>query len=539
LGLIDSFLLAVALAAAAPPKQAAPLTSPYNVLVEPSGTLLVADGASGRIVRVDPATGRRTVYARGLGHVYALADGPGGLYAATTHQVVRFRGPGRQVVASGFADPMGLAVTKNGTVYVVDSTANRVVRVAPGGRKTVVASTGLDQPIGAALTTDGSLLVADSHHGRVVRVGPNGALTPVLQGLALPVGVTAGAAGTAYVVDHVRHDARGKILLLRPDGKATPLSVGKIKAVSAIAVGRGGQLYAASFLAPFLGRLDRSGAMVPFTAAQPALRAPRGLEVGPDGALYVADVEGTTVIRIDPRTRRRTIAARGLQHPFEVAFDRQGRLLVGDETNRIFRFDPSGTRTLVAGNGRRGHTGDGGPATAASLGGAGGMAVDTAENLVVAEYDGWIRVIRPDGTIGTLAGNGTEGYSGDGGPAARAVVKHPHDIAALPDGSIVVADSHNAAIRRITPDGKIATVARSLGAAVGVAATPDGALVVADANGPLVRVGLDGTKRTLGRGMTPFTVAVAPDGAVYFGELEAKRVKRLDPATGKTTTIAP
>ena len=56
---------------------------------------------------------------------------------------------------------------------------------------------------------------------------------------------------------------------------------------------------------------------------------------------------------------------------------------------------------------------------------------------------------------------------------------------------------------------------------------------------PLILVGLDGTKRTLGRGTIPFTIAVAPDGAVYFAELEAKRVKRLDPATGKTTTIAP
>ena len=265
MGPVVASLLAVALAAAAPPKQAAPLTSPFNLLVEPRGTLLVADGASGRVVRVDPRTGRRTVFARGLGHVYALAYGPDGLYATTTHRVVRFRGAMRQVVASGFRDPLGLAVGKDGTVYVVDATANRIVKVSPTGEQTVLVSTGLDQPISAALRTDGSILVADSHHHRVVRVLEDGRLEPVLEGLTLPVGVTSAANGAVYVVDHVRHDARGKILLLRPDGSSALVSAGKIKAVSAVAVGRG-VLYAASFLPPFAGRLGRGGVLVPFRA---------------------------------------------------------------------------------------------------------------------------------------------------------------------------------------------------------------------------------------------------------------------------------
>jgi hypothetical protein len=140
-----------------------------------------------------------------------------------------------------------------------------VVRIQAGsGQRAVVASTGLDQPIGAALTTDGSLLVADSHHGRVVKVGDDGALVPVLEGLALPVGVTAAGNNAAYVVDHVRHDARGKILLLRADGTTAVVSAGKIKAVSAVAVGPAGRLFAASFLAPFVGRLGAGGAFVPF-----------------------------------------------------------------------------------------------------------------------------------------------------------------------------------------------------------------------------------------------------------------------------------
>jgi sugar lactone lactonase YvrE len=269
------------------------------------------------------------------------------------------------------------------------------------------------------------------------------------------------------------------------------------------------------------------------------IRAPLGLAIGPDGALYVADVQGTTVVRIDLSTRTRKVAARGLDKPLYVAFDRVGRLLVVDATNRIYRFDSGGARVVIAGNGRRDHSGDGRRATEASLAGAGGMDIDPQGRLVIAEYDGWIRVVEADGTIGTLAGNGTEGYSGDDGPARSAVLRHPHDVAVMLDGSIVVADSHNQAIRRIAPDGRIRTIASGLSAPVGVAPARGGGVYVAEGDGLISLIGPDGKHTRIAGAATPFGIASDDSGNVYFSELESHRVKRVDANTGNVTILLP
>ncbi|MGZ8694340.1 MAG: NHL domain-containing protein [Gaiellaceae bacterium] len=308
-------------------------------------------------------------------------------------------------------------------------------------------------------------------------------------------------------------------------------------------IGRGRYSTRVSFPSPgtyrFSISIEEFSVRLGSAVVQPGLRRPIGLAVGPDGGVYVADGLGTTVVRIDPQTKRRTVAASGLQHPVYLTFDAQGRMLVVDELNRIYRFDAAGAKTLVAGTGQRAHTGDGGPAATAALGGAGGMDVDRNGNLIVAEYDGWIRVIRPNGTIGSLAGNGTEGYSGDGGPAAQAVVRHPHDVAVLTDDSLVIADSHNNALRRIGDDGRITTVATGVGAPVGVAPMPSGGFVVADGNGPIIHVRANGQTSTVATVNIPFGIATSTQGDIYVTELEAHRVKRVDSGTGKVTTLVP
>jgi len=263
--LLVSVLLA-ATALAAPGKQVQ-LTSPFGALVEPKGTLLVPDGASGRIVRVDPKTGRRTVFAKGLGRVYSLAYGPDGLYAGTGTKVVRFVRGKPLTVVKGLHDVAGLALSTDGTIFVSEETANRVVRFDAGTRKpTVIAAAGIDQPLGLTLTSDGAVLVADSHHGRIVRIAVDGTLTTALDGLGLPVGLAAAPDGSVYVADHVSHLERGTILRLHPDGTFDNLSSGKIRGLSGVAVARNGARYATSFYAPFVGRLTASGALKAFPA---------------------------------------------------------------------------------------------------------------------------------------------------------------------------------------------------------------------------------------------------------------------------------
>jgi sugar lactone lactonase YvrE len=259
IGVLFSALLAVAVLAAPAPVQ---LQSSFGLIVEPAGTLLVADGVSGRIVRVDPRTGRRSLFAQGLGQAYDVEYGPGGVYATTKSQVIRFSGGRKQVLASGLRDPVGLAVARGGTVYVSESTANRVLRIDEVTHtKTVIASTGLDQPLGVALRADGSVLVCDSHHGRIVSVGADGALEPVLTRLALPVNVTV-AGSTVYGVDHVEHGRPGRLVRLAPSGLKTVIRTA-VHSLTGVAVGRAGVLYVSSFEAPFVGRLTASGALRP------------------------------------------------------------------------------------------------------------------------------------------------------------------------------------------------------------------------------------------------------------------------------------
>jgi hypothetical protein len=270
-----------------------------------------------------------------------------------------------------------------------------------------------------------------------------------------------------------------------------------------------------------------------------SVREPFGLSVAPDGALLLADRAGGQILRVDPVTGLRTVVASGFDQPIAMAFDRDERLHVAD-TGGIYRVDAGG-RVRVAGNGTRGHTGDGGPATAASLAGHGGFTFLPDGRMAIAEYDGWVRVVGTDGTIDTLAGNGTEGYAGDGGPAKAAVVRHPHDVEALADGTLLVADSHNGAIRAIGPDGRIRTVVASLSAPVDLAAAPGGGFVIGDAAGTVYRIAADGARQVALRAQRGLriTAAVTVDGAgrVYAGDFEAGIVLRAEPGGDVTRVV--
>jgi DNA-binding beta-propeller fold protein YncE len=252
------------------------LVEAYRVVAEPAGTLLVADGGrgGGRIVRIDPATGRRTLVAgsggqvfsgaggsarrASLGRVTDVALGPrGSIYAVASKRVVRIGRDGRLTVVARFRAALGLAVTARGVVYVTDDEGGRVLRFDPATRRTSVLATGLSQPIGIALERVGTIVVSSGHDGgRVERIDPGGRRETVVAGLALAAFVTALPDGSLLVVDHVRHDARGRVLRVAPDGRVSTLSDARILAVSSAAQARDGRIYVSAFSAPFVGRLD-------------------------------------------------------------------------------------------------------------------------------------------------------------------------------------------------------------------------------------------------------------------------------------------
>jgi hypothetical protein len=201
-----------------------------------------------------------------------------------------------------------------------------------------------------------------------------------------------------------------------------------------------------------------------------------------------------------------------------------GSVLVADAWNeRIRRLSPGGAVSPVAGSGRSGFSGDGGPATEAdiSLGshyhGAGLSHTAGGELLFTDVGNNRIRLVRSDGTIITVAGSGPEGlgtqtnFAGDGGPAIDARLAYPQDVLAAPDGGFYIADTNNARVRHVRPDGTIVTFA---GTDDRYSSKGDG--------GPATRASLG----------EPFSLATLPDGALAISALAPSgdsRVRRVDP----------
>lgn len=131
--------------------------------------------------------------------------------------------------------------------------------------------------------------------------------------------------------------------------------------------------------------------------------------------------------------------------------DRSGDLYISDIDNfRIRKVTPNGIITTVAGNGSWGYTGDGGSATEAALGYIRALTVDASDNLYLADYSfSVVRKVTPSGIITTIAGVGAFGYSGDGGLATRAALAMPEGLAADKTGNLYVSDSGNFRIRKI------------------------------------------------------------------------------------------
>jgi len=209
--------------------------------------------------------------------------------------------------------------------------------------------------------------------------------------------------------------------------------------------------------------------------------------------------------------------------PPRVAVDSAGNLYFGS-IHSIFKVDPSGNLTLVAGIGRYGFSGDGGPATSAQLEFPDGIVVDRAGDIFVADRDAnVIREISPGGTISTFAGTGTAGFGGDGGPAAQAMFNGPTGLAFDFFGNLIVGDTGNNRVRRISPDGGTITtlagngfagnggdggpaLSASLNSPEGVAVDPAGFIYIADTmNNVVRRVAGDGSIGTFaGNGYPSF-----------------------------------
>lgn len=177
----------------------------------------------------------------------------------------------------------------------------------------------------------------------------------------------------------------------------------------------------------------------------------------------------------------------------DVAAGADGSFYIADtDSTMIMRVGTDGIIHVIAGNGFLGHWGDGGLAVNAALFSAGGVAVDTASNVYIAEYGGrnfggTIRLVTSDGNIKIIAGTGALGNTGDGGPALLATLNHPSAIGVDASGNVYFTESDNR-IRKFAPGGSIATIA---GGGQTIGSKADGGKATDAALGSLSRLAVD------------------------------------------------
>ncbi len=207
-----------------------------------------------------------------------------------------------------------------------------------------------------------------------------------------------------------------------------------------------------------------------------------------------------------------------LHHPQGIALDGGGNIVIADTQNhRIRRVDATtGIITTIAGTGSPGYTGDSGPATAAKLNGPSGIDIDAAGNIYFADsYNHVVRRVSTTGTISTIAGIGTPGYSGNGAAAVSAALHYPYDVCVAGNGDIYIADTENHAVRRIAAaTGNIETFAGDATATYG------------GDNGPASQAGV----------RLPSAVEIDSAGNVIIGQTYYY-LRRVD-TSGTITTIA-
>ncbi len=572
------------------PATSARLLYPISVAIDTSGNLYIADEGLLRIRKVRPdgiistvaGTGEYRSDPDGSPGVstavwpYGLAvDSHGILYFSDSHTLVRKIAPdGTVVTVAGFSgsgpdggdggpatkakiSPWGIAVDGSNNVYIADQYSFRVRKVTPDGIIHTVAGTGqqglygeggpvsqaqLVGPTRVAVDAAGNLYIADGQSGnRILRVGADGILrriagggTTTLDGVPATSsfvstygGISVDAAGNVYTADWYRNTIR----------KITTDGIIHTIAGAALQQGSGdgcGNALAARFYAPEDVAADAAGNVYTGERGNPRVRL-----VSAAGSIRT--VAGPGPARFSGDGGNANLAA--IASPAGMVFDAAGNLYLADkDNNRIRLITPAGIITTIAGaNGPTAGDDSGCPAQPGSLSAPTAVTVDPKGNVYIADTGNHrVMLSAPGAGLSTFAGTGTKGFSGDGGPAAAAMLNAPAGVAVDSSGNVYIADTGNNRLRVVGQDGTIHTVTAALAAPSGLAFDSDGALYIAEKQGyRLTRITPDGTTvRYAGTGVNtasvapvpkpreelddPVAVAVDPFRTVYVADLSGK-----------------
>ena len=505
---------------AAGPATRAELYEPEAAAVDAAGNMVIADTFNSRVRVVAASTG--TFYGRAMtaGDIYTVAgtghpgfSGDGGL--ATSAQLhgpdaVTVDGAGNLVIADTDNSRIRVVAVTTGTFYGRAMTAGHIYTVAGtsrgfSGEGGPATSAKLDNPAGTTFDGAGNLVVADAANNRARVVA---ASTGRFYGRAMTAGHIYTVAGTGQPFDGSSGDgdpaARAEIsqpqgVAAGPAGSLLISDMGNWRV--RMVAGATGTFYGEAMTAGDMYTVAGTGAQGSSGDGGPATSAglgqTAGLAVDGAGNLLIAD-SGNSRIRVvaaSPGTFYGqamtagdiyTVAGNGksgsagdggpatsaeLSFPQAITVDGAGNLVVADSSNSRIRVVAASTGTFygqamtagdiytVAGASSAGFSGEGGPATSAKLNFPDGVAVDAAGNLVIADtYNYRIRVVAVTtgtfygramtaGHIYTVAGTGSIGYSGNGGPALHAKLNHPYSVAVDAAGNLVTADWSNNRVR--------------------------------------------------------------------------------------------
>ena len=307
-------------------------------------------------------------------------------------------------------------------------------------------------PSCVVLDSVGNLLIGESGNNLIRKMDTNGIISTVAGNGASGYFGDGGAATNAKLNDPLglEVDSAGNIFIA--DVNNNRIRKVNTNGIITTFAGSGSQVFSGNG-----GYATNAGLALPNSTAEDA-----------NGNIFISDSSHSRIRKVDANGIITTVAGNGdiynlfsgdggaatnaaLSYPWGLAVDKTGNLFFADySNNRIRKVDTNGIITTVVGNGTQGYSGDGGAATNAELFGPSGVVVDSNGNLFFADdNNNCIRKVDTNGIITTVAGSGTNGYSGDGGVATNAALNFPSDVAVDRNGNLFIADRNNNRIREV------------------------------------------------------------------------------------------